>query len=495
MHMPRAVSVFFAGLLLTMVIMESFEETLSENVELSFFVPLIVGHAGNTGSQAVSTVIRALALGEATLGDSIHITTKEFITGGVIGICLGVFSYPLGVYISGLPLRVMFSVAVSLPAVSCVANLIGAGLPLCCEKLQLDPAVIAAPMMTTMVDCSGILTYLIISGFVIGHPTEEHLEAMEAHLEREIEEQFGVAPCAGLLEGGDAGRPPKEPREGAAPSPPPPPPTEEEIAAIMSAHPDWEIDEVTGMPHPHVAREGDDTIGVFMNVCLVAVLCWMGYTFYKQRTAADKEEQPHDEEEGDPNKLTPRTLMSNVRRDGEDEVQAADLGPAPIEKMVSTSELAGYFQEALSSLTAKGVLNATNANAEVNAGKLIVALADRCGVGIVLRSETYNHMRLLQTVPLLKGMTAEELGRIATNVEVCRYAPGEKVITEGNTDQAMFVVASGTAVCTKEGVNDGNPIMNYSAGDFFGERALRESHRSPQPKLEHDTDCVDGPAC
>ena len=49
-------------------------------------------------------------------------------------------------------------------------------------------------------------------------------------------------------------------------------------------------------------------------------------------------------------------------------------------------------------------------------------------------------------------------------------------ITEGNTDQAMFVVNSGTAVCTKEGVNDGNPIMNYSAGDFFGERALRESH-------------------
>ena len=60
-------SVFFAGLLLTMIIMESFEEVLAANVELSFFVPLIVGHAGNTGSQAVSTVIRALALGEAYL--------------------------------------------------------------------------------------------------------------------------------------------------------------------------------------------------------------------------------------------------------------------------------------------------------------------------------------------------------------------------------------------------------------------------------------------
>ena len=166
---------------------------------------------------------------------------------------------------------------------------------------------------------------------------------------------------------------------------------------------------------------------------------------------------------------------------GDDEVQTADLGPAPVEKMVSTSELAGYFQEALSSLTAKGDLTTAGADAEVNAGKLIVALADRCGVELVLHSETYSHMRMLQTVPLLKAMSAEELKKIASNLEVCRYAPGEKVITEGNTDQAMFVVNSGTAVCTKEGVNDGNPIMNYSAGDFFGERALRESHRSPQP--------------
>lgn len=118
-------SVFFAGLLLTMVIMESFEEVLAANVELSFFVPLIVGHAGNTGSQAVSTVIRALALNEATLADSKAISTKEFFSGGAIGLCLAAFAYPLGVHIADIPLRVMFSVALALPAVSCVANLIG----------------------------------------------------------------------------------------------------------------------------------------------------------------------------------------------------------------------------------------------------------------------------------------------------------------------------------------------------------------------------------
>ena len=73
---------FFVGLLFTMIIMESFEEILAQNVALSFFVPLIVGHSGNTGSQSVSTVIRALALAEAKLSDSIHILQKEFFAGG-----------------------------------------------------------------------------------------------------------------------------------------------------------------------------------------------------------------------------------------------------------------------------------------------------------------------------------------------------------------------------------------------------------------------------
>ena len=89
-------AVFFAGLLLTMIIMQSFEKVLEANVQLSFFVPLIVGHAGNTGSQAVSTVIRALALGEAKITDAIRITWKEFCAGGAIGLCLGTFAYPLG---------------------------------------------------------------------------------------------------------------------------------------------------------------------------------------------------------------------------------------------------------------------------------------------------------------------------------------------------------------------------------------------------------------
>eukprot|EP01046_Picozoa_sp_COSAG06_P058904 COSAG06_NODE_12000_length_1437_cov_1.331091_2_plen_83_part_00 len=77
-----AVAVFFVGLLFTMIIMESFEEILAQNVALSFFVPLIVGHSGNTGSQSVSTVIRALALSEAKLSDSLHIIRKEFLGGG-----------------------------------------------------------------------------------------------------------------------------------------------------------------------------------------------------------------------------------------------------------------------------------------------------------------------------------------------------------------------------------------------------------------------------
>jgi cation transporter-like permease len=203
-------------LLWRMVPTESFEEVLEANVQLSFFVPLIVGHAGNTGSQAVSTVIRALALAEAALKDSLHITNKEFMTGGMIGLYLAAFAYPLGVKVAGIPYKVMLSVAVSLPSVSCVANLIGAGLPLICDKLKLDPAVIAAPMMTTMVDCSGILTYLMISKVIIGEQkTEEELEKLEGKIEGELEEDFHTAPCPGAGVHGAAG--------GGVASPPPPP--------------------------------------------------------------------------------------------------------------------------------------------------------------------------------------------------------------------------------------------------------------------------------
>ena len=166
--------VFFIGLLFVVVIMAGFEETIKANPQLSFFVPLIIGHAGNTGSQSVSTIIRALALDEVKLSHVWKVVLKESISGASVGLFLGMCVY-FGAFLIELPERVALAVALSLPVCSWVANLTGSLIPILCVQIDLDPAVIAAPLMTTIVDCAGIAAYLAIAGVCLGSkkPTEK----------------------------------------------------------------------------------------------------------------------------------------------------------------------------------------------------------------------------------------------------------------------------------------------------------------------------------
>jgi signal-transduction protein with cAMP-binding, CBS, and nucleotidyltransferase domain len=73
------------------------------------------------------------------------------------------------------------------------------------------------------------------------------------------------------------------------------------------------------------------------------------------------------------------------------------------------------------------------------------------GVKIILQLDAHKHMRMLQTVPLLQNLSSDELSEIVDTLEICRYTTGQDVITEGEVSQDMFVVESGTAVCTKIG--------------------------------------------
>ena len=118
----------------------------------------------------MSTVIRAITLKEVGLKDAGMIFRRECITGGIIGLMLGLMQFPFAAM--GLSVKVGLTVALSLPTVSVLANLFGGGLPLLCDKAGLDPAVIAAPLMTTMVDCAGILAYLMIAQAVFGDEIE-----------------------------------------------------------------------------------------------------------------------------------------------------------------------------------------------------------------------------------------------------------------------------------------------------------------------------------
>ncbi|EEH55937.1 Mg2+ transporter-e family [Micromonas pusilla CCMP1545] len=154
-------TVFFVGLVLAALVVEEFEDVLTANVELSYFVPLLIGHGGNTGSQSVATVIRAMALKQISTRDAWVVVYKESAAGFVMGAFLGVLVYLLALCWDGLDPIVGLVVAISLPLVSLWANMLGGVLPLAATHLGYNPAVTTAPLMTTIVDSSGLVIYFL----------------------------------------------------------------------------------------------------------------------------------------------------------------------------------------------------------------------------------------------------------------------------------------------------------------------------------------------
>ena len=153
--------------------------TLQANVELAHFVPLIIGQGGNAGSQAVSSVIRALAGKEIDVHSrpSGWVVAKESAVGALCGLVLGVFVLAVGVAFRIVSFNVGVVVCISLPLVSLWANFLGAALPLLAARLRRNPAVTSAPLMTTIIDSSGLLIYFYVAAFYLqlqGHQVDHH---------------------------------------------------------------------------------------------------------------------------------------------------------------------------------------------------------------------------------------------------------------------------------------------------------------------------------
>lgn len=154
------------GALLTVNVLEAFEATLAEVVTLALFIPLLIGTGGNAGAQVSTTVVRALALGEIRPGEVTRVLRRELAVGLLLGAMLGA----LGL----LPLAGLYgrdiALVVSLTVVSVVAwaSLVGACLPFAARSLRLDPALVSAPLVTTLVDATGLLIYLLIARAVLG---------------------------------------------------------------------------------------------------------------------------------------------------------------------------------------------------------------------------------------------------------------------------------------------------------------------------------------
>jgi magnesium transporter len=158
-------------------VMFRFAEVLEQAFVLTLFLPMVVAAGGNSGGQAATMVIRAMALGEISTGNALRIAWKEARTGLTLGLTLGLsiaafitFLLPYiqketGSHFGFLELAFAVSAALTVQVFS--ATVLGALLPICARAIKLDPAVVSAPSLASTVDISGMMIYFTVVGVIL----------------------------------------------------------------------------------------------------------------------------------------------------------------------------------------------------------------------------------------------------------------------------------------------------------------------------------------
>ncbi len=168
--------VLFVGELLTASVMQHYEEQLAQVIVLALFLPLMISSGGNSGSQASTLVIQAMATGEVKLRDWWSVFRREVVSGLSLGLILGVIGF-FRIYIWHLIFPnlygehwIMVGMTVSLALVGIVlwGSLIGSMLPFILRRLGADPATSSAPFVATIVDVTGLIIYLTIASWIFG---------------------------------------------------------------------------------------------------------------------------------------------------------------------------------------------------------------------------------------------------------------------------------------------------------------------------------------
>ena len=163
--------ILFVGELLTASVMQYFEHELAKATVLALFIPLIVSSGGNSGSQASTLIIQAMALGEVTLSDWWRVLRRELIAGTLLGLILGAVGFlrilvwhKLNIYDFGAHWHLLgYTIFCAVSAIVLWGSLTGSMLPLLLKKLKLDPATSSAPFVATLVDVFGIAIYFLIA--------------------------------------------------------------------------------------------------------------------------------------------------------------------------------------------------------------------------------------------------------------------------------------------------------------------------------------------
>jgi magnesium transporter len=156
----------FAAEAYTGTVLRHFEDELQRVVALTFFIPLLIGTGGNTGSQTVTTVIRAMAVGEVAFRDLFRVWRKELGTALLLAAVMAVAA-TIRAWTLGVPEGVGLTVAAAAGVIVLWAATVAAILPLVLRRLRVDPAVVSAPLITTLVDGTGLVIYFEIARFVL----------------------------------------------------------------------------------------------------------------------------------------------------------------------------------------------------------------------------------------------------------------------------------------------------------------------------------------
>ncbi|KEI03177.1 magnesium transporter [Clostridium botulinum] len=149
-------------------IIRKFENVLQSVVVLASFIPMLMDTGGNAGSQSSTLIIRGLALGEIKLDDISKVLWKELRVGVIVGIVLSSVNFIRIYYLDKVSIFIALTVCISLFFTVILAKFVGGMLPIIAQKLKVDPAIMASPLITTMVDAVALIIYFSMATTLLG---------------------------------------------------------------------------------------------------------------------------------------------------------------------------------------------------------------------------------------------------------------------------------------------------------------------------------------
>ena len=152
---------------LSSAIISGYNSVLSSSVILAAFLPILMDTGGNAGSQASTLIIRGMAIGEIEMSDVLSVVWKELRVGAICGVVLGFVNFIRILVLGGTPIAVNITVSISLAITVVVSKTIGCMLPMLAKKLKFDPAIMAGPLITTVVDSVSLVIFFNVAKILV----------------------------------------------------------------------------------------------------------------------------------------------------------------------------------------------------------------------------------------------------------------------------------------------------------------------------------------